>query len=70
MSFATEKLLKGCDSWAEIREHPEIKDEWLSSIDGTIKRVESRFQRLKLKGNPFLVSEQNIFMYSVRSFKD
>ncbi|XP_052807717.1 uncharacterized protein LOC128236679 isoform X1 [Mya arenaria] len=59
---------KSCNSMAQIRErtekHPELKPVWEASIGPVQKKVEERFQRLKLKDVPFRpfdpVSDENI----------
>ncbi|XP_053389758.1 uncharacterized protein LOC128552728 [Mercenaria mercenaria] len=59
---------KSCNSMAQIREHvgkhPDLKPVWEASIGPVQKKVEERFQRLKLKDIPFRtfdpVSDENI----------
>ena len=60
-SVDTEQLLKKCGSMAEIRKsaehHPELVEAWQSSLKPVQEVISARYQRLKLKGQPFSVSE-------------
>ena len=56
-----EKSIKNCNSMSALREKferkPDLKTEWLESLEAPIGLVEGRFSRLKLKNEPFVVEK-------------
>ena len=47
--------IKKCRNMSELRNTPEIKDDWQKSISPLMDTLKSRFSRLKLKDSPFKV---------------
>ena len=55
MSEESEKTLKSCSSWQDMRKHPEIKNDWKNALKKIISTLEERICRLKLIDEPFTV---------------
>lgn len=59
-SHEIEAILKRCGSMAEIRKtaetNPELRDAWAKSVAPVSEMIAKRFERLKLKGEPFKVN--------------
>ena len=57
----SEKLLKRCNSMAELRttavKHPQLVEKWKQSIEPVQSLVQNRFLRLKLKDEPITVRD-------------
>ncbi|KAK7092705.1 hypothetical protein V1264_008410 [Littorina saxatilis] len=68
MDEASEKIIKTCNSVSSIRDsekkNPNMKQQWMESIEPVQAAIASRFRRLKLKDEPVAVidpvSEENI----------
>ena len=47
--------IKKCCNMSELRNKPEIKDDWQKSISPLMDTLKSRFSHFKLKDSPFKV---------------
>lgn len=51
----SDSTIQKARNMAELRTHPEVKGDWLKSLEPMQEEIRGRFERLKLKDDPFKV---------------